>query len=186
MASTPTSEAIAARVQAVPRSNSVKNGAGEIRRVNANVAPLEHEEFLRLKAAGIGTFHVFADTLYLADVHGVVGECPLFEQTLEMTAVESGIEDGCEVSLHLRSFTVADGLDQQIAQRLALELKLAEHIKDLAAERLAGLLQLLQQSTVDIALACLFGYQVPQVANFSLANAVDAPETLLDAVGVPR
>ena len=49
-----------------------------------------------------------------------------------------------------------------------------------------GLLQLLQQLAIDIALAGLLGDQVPQVADLGLADAVDAAEALLDAVGVPR
>ena len=49
-----------------------------------------------------------------------------------------------------------------------------------------GLLQLLQQRAVDVALAGLLGHQVPQVADLGLADAVDAAEALLDAVGVPR
>ena len=68
---------------------------------------------------------------------------------------------------------------------LALELELAEHVEDLAAEGLAGLLQLLQQRAVDVALAGLLGHQVPQVADLGLADAVDAAEALLEAVGVP-
>ena len=67
-----------------------------------------------------------------------------------------------------------------------LELELAEHVEDLAAERLARLLELLQQLAVDIALARLVGHQVPQVADLGLADAVDAAEPLLEAVGVPR
>ena len=91
-----------------------------------------------------------------------------------------------EAGTHFGLVAVADGLDQQIAQRLALELELAEHVEDLAAEGLAGLLQLLQQLAVDIAFAGFLGHQVPEVADFGLADAVDAAEALLDAVGVPR
>jgi hypothetical protein len=36
---------------------------------------------------------------------------------------------------HLGLVAVADGLDEQLAQRLALELELAEHVEDLPAER---------------------------------------------------
>jgi 2-iminoacetate synthase len=41
---------------------SVKVGPGEIRRVNANVAPLTSEEFKQLKAAKIGTYQLFQET----------------------------------------------------------------------------------------------------------------------------
>jgi 2-iminoacetate synthase len=43
---------------------SVKSGRGEIRRVNANIAPLSVEEFKQLKAAGIGTYQLFQETYH--------------------------------------------------------------------------------------------------------------------------
>ena len=55
----------------------------------------------------------------------------------------------------------------------------------LAAEGLAGLLQFFEQALVYVALACLGGDQVPEMADLGLADAVDAAETLLEAVGVP-
>ncbi|MDR2392287.1 MAG: [FeFe] hydrogenase H-cluster radical SAM maturase HydG [Planctomycetota bacterium] len=43
---------------------SVKSGPGEIRRVNANIAPLTEDEFRRLKETGIGTFQLFQETFH--------------------------------------------------------------------------------------------------------------------------
>jgi len=43
---------------------SIKSGRGEIRRVNANVAPLTLDEFRQLKAAGIGTYQLFQETYH--------------------------------------------------------------------------------------------------------------------------
>ncbi|MBM4046432.1 MAG: [FeFe] hydrogenase H-cluster radical SAM maturase HydG [Planctomycetes bacterium] len=43
---------------------STKNGNGEIRRVNVNVAPLSVDEFTELKAAGIGTYQLFQETYH--------------------------------------------------------------------------------------------------------------------------
>ena len=43
---------------------SVHSGRGEIRRVNANVAPLSVDEFKELKAAKIGTYQVFQETYH--------------------------------------------------------------------------------------------------------------------------
>ena len=74
---------------------------------------------------------------------------------------------------------------KQIAQRSALELELAEHVEDLAAQRLARLLKLLKQRAVNVAFSGLLGHQVPEVADLGLADAVDAAETLLDPVWVP-
>ena len=79
---------------------------------------------------------------------------------------------------------VADGLDQEVAQCVALE-DLAEDVEDSAAEGFALDFELLEQAAEDVAFAGLLGDEVPEVADLRLADAVDAPEALLDAVGVP-
>lgn len=43
---------------------SVHEGAGEIRRVNVNVAPLTLDEFKQLKATNIGTYQLFQETYH--------------------------------------------------------------------------------------------------------------------------
>jgi len=43
---------------------SVKKGPGEIRRINANIAPLSVEEFTKLKETGIGTYQLFQETYH--------------------------------------------------------------------------------------------------------------------------
>ncbi|HSB71355.1 MAG TPA: [FeFe] hydrogenase H-cluster radical SAM maturase HydG [Candidatus Methylomirabilis sp.] len=43
---------------------AARSGAGEIRRVNVNVAPLTSEEFRQLKAAHIGTYQLFQETYH--------------------------------------------------------------------------------------------------------------------------
>jgi len=43
----------------------VREGKGEIRRVNANIAPLTVEEFRELKASKIGTYQLFQETYHL-------------------------------------------------------------------------------------------------------------------------
>lgn len=43
---------------------STKNGNGEIRRVNINAAPLDVEDYKKLKKAGIGTFQIFQETYH--------------------------------------------------------------------------------------------------------------------------
>lgn len=42
----------------------VRNGMGEIRRVNVNAAPLPIQDLKKLKKAGIGTFQVFQETYH--------------------------------------------------------------------------------------------------------------------------
>lgn len=43
---------------------SVKKGKGEIRRLNVNIAPIEPENFVKLKASGIGTYQLFQETYH--------------------------------------------------------------------------------------------------------------------------
>jgi 2-iminoacetate synthase len=43
---------------------STRSGNGEIRRVNINAAPLDHEGFATVKASGIGTYQVFQETYH--------------------------------------------------------------------------------------------------------------------------
>lgn len=43
---------------------ATRRGAGEIRRVNVNIAPLDVGEFAQLKDAGIGTFQLFQETYH--------------------------------------------------------------------------------------------------------------------------
>ena len=43
---------------------SLKDGHGEIRRVNINAAPLDHEGYRTIEAAGIGTYQIFQETYH--------------------------------------------------------------------------------------------------------------------------
>ena len=138
-----------------------------------------------LQAARLGALHVGADAVHAAGVHQLGCQRTLFEQLVQPGAVEGILDDRRQLGAHVGLLAVADGLDQQVAQRAAVELQFAEHVENLAAERLAGLLQLFEQALVDVALARVGGDQVPEVADLGLADAVDAAEALFEAVGVP-
>ena len=43
-----------------------------------------------------------------------------------------------------------------------------------------------EEPEIDLRFSCVFGDEVPHVADLALANAVYSPEALLDAVRVPR
>jgi len=53
-------------LNAIATVYSTRSGKGEIRRVNANVAPLSVEDYKRLKAAKIGTYQCFQETYHRA------------------------------------------------------------------------------------------------------------------------
>jgi 2-iminoacetate synthase len=57
-------------LKAIDTIYGVKNG-GEIRRVNANVAPLSLDEFRQLKEHNIGTYQLFQETYHLETYHKV-------------------------------------------------------------------------------------------------------------------
>ena len=58
-------------LKAIETIYRTKSGPGEIRRVNANVAPLTLPEFRRLKQTGIGTYQLFQET-YHRETYGKV------------------------------------------------------------------------------------------------------------------
>jgi 2-iminoacetate synthase len=58
-------------IDAIATIYQVKRGKGEIRRVNANVAPLTVDEFRALKASGIGTYQLFQETYHRATYQSV-------------------------------------------------------------------------------------------------------------------
>ncbi|HTS71471.1 MAG TPA: [FeFe] hydrogenase H-cluster radical SAM maturase HydG [Terriglobia bacterium] len=74
-----------------------KEGPGEIRRINMEIAPLSVEDFRRLKAAGIGTYITFQETYHKATYEQVhrAGRKKDFAWRLECMdrAMEAGIDD---------------------------------------------------------------------------------------------
>jgi len=58
-------------LKAIGTVYATREGNGEIRRVNVNVAPLDLGEFKRLKEAGIGTYQLFQET-YQRETYGRV------------------------------------------------------------------------------------------------------------------
>jgi len=148
---------------------------------------LEEEglDVVGLQPARLRTLHVLAHARKPARVHRVAHERSLLEQILDLRSVNGVCDRLREARAHLRLLAVPDRLDQQIAQGAPLELELAEHVEHLSTERLAGLFEFLEQRVVDVALARLHRDEVPEVADLGLADAVDAPEPLLDPIRVP-
>jgi 2-iminoacetate synthase len=50
---------------------ATRNGHGEIRRVNINAAPMDHEGYRVIKASGIGTYQIFQETYHHETYAGV-------------------------------------------------------------------------------------------------------------------
>lgn len=103
-------EAIARSVRQV---YAVKNGPGEIRRVNVNAAPLDVEGFRQVHAAGIGTYQIFQETYHpeVYKKYHPVGPKSNYEGRLTAfdRAMEAGIDDvgiGALLGLHDWRFEV--------------------------------------------------------------------------------
>jgi len=48
----------------VRKTYSIRRGPGEIRRVNINAAPLDHDGYRKVREAGIGTYQIFQETYH--------------------------------------------------------------------------------------------------------------------------
>ena len=156
-------------------------------------APAEHREGfaeeradeMRLQAAGLRALHLLADFATALRVHAFRRELALGDQLLDRVDIDRAIDLAEQLGLLLRPIAVADRIDQQIAQGVALE-QFAEHVVDLAAKRRARLFQLFEQAAIDLAFARVGRAQVPEVTDLGLADAVDAAEALFEPVRVPR
>ena len=104
----------------------------------------ERLDVVRLQAAGLGAFHLLAYTGHAARVHGVMRQGTLFKQGLELRTIHRIGNRLGEFGAYLGALAVANRLQQQVAERPALELEFAEYIEHLATESLAGLLELVE------------------------------------------
>lgn len=69
-------------------------GNGEVRRVNANVAPLTLDEFKQLKAANIGTYQLFQETYHKATYKNVHLAGQKSDYDWRVTAMDRAMEAG--------------------------------------------------------------------------------------------
>lgn len=84
-------------LDAIKTIYAVKEGDHQIRRINVNIAPLTHEEFVRLKDSQIGTYQLFQET-YHPDTyrkHHTKGPKSDYNFRLEAMdrAIAAGIDD---------------------------------------------------------------------------------------------
>ena len=76
---------------------SIRKGHGSIRRVNINAAPLDHEGFRTVKAAGIGTYQIFQETYHhptYARVHRP--GTPKGDYLWRLNGLSRAFEAGCD------------------------------------------------------------------------------------------
>jgi len=84
-------------LKAIETVYSVKEGRGEIRRANVNIAPLTIDEFRLLKSKQIGTYQIFQETYHRETYHKVhlAGKKRDYDWRIESVdrAIEAGIDD---------------------------------------------------------------------------------------------
>ncbi|MNZ54650.1 hypothetical protein D3C78_725570 [compost metagenome] len=137
-----------------------------------------------LELAGLGLLHLLLDRIEVGQAHVLLDQGIAAEDFAQMFGIQCAVDHLGQLGTGFRGITVADGFDQQILEGDVVE-GLAEHIEDLAAERLLLDFQLFEQLLEHRAFAGFLGDDVPQVADLGLADTVDTAETLLQAIRVP-
>lgn len=75
----------------------VKVGHGEIRRVNVNAAPLDHEGFRKIHEAGIGTYQIFQETYHHATYENYhPNRTRKSDFFYRLDALDRAMESGCD------------------------------------------------------------------------------------------
>lgn len=83
--------------ETVRKVYSVRVGHGEIRRVNINAAPLDHEGYRTVKEAGIGTYQIFQETYHHATYSQVhPGNTRKGNYPWRLDGVSRAMEAGCD------------------------------------------------------------------------------------------
>src|ERR1051325_220684 len=112
---------------------------------------------MRLQPTGLSALHVLANAIDAAGIHRVSSKSVFFDQIAKVRLVKGVGDDLIQLGANFRLLTVTDRSYQQLTQSLALQLHLAEDIKDLASESFAGFIELFQQRVINIAFAGLRG-----------------------------
>ncbi len=83
-------------LKAIDTIYSVKIGNGNIRRINVNIAPLDVEEFKRLKDKGIGTYQLFQETYHRATYEKMHVAGPKRDYDWRITVMDRAFEAGID------------------------------------------------------------------------------------------
>ncbi|HOF90101.1 MAG TPA: [FeFe] hydrogenase H-cluster radical SAM maturase HydG, partial [Armatimonadota bacterium] len=86
-------EAMVAEIQTV---YATREGAGEIRRVNVNAAPMEPDRFAALKDAGIGTYQCFQETYHRATYAKMHPPGPKADYDYRVTVFDRALAGGID------------------------------------------------------------------------------------------
>jgi len=80
--------------KSIATTYGIREGKGEIRRVNVNIAPLTVEEFRELKASKIGTYQLFQETYHLPTYQQMHLRGPKADYHWRLSAIGRAFEGG--------------------------------------------------------------------------------------------
>jgi 2-iminoacetate synthase len=83
-------------LDAIKTVYDTKEGAGEIRRINVNVAPLEVDQFRALNEAKIGTYQIFQETYHPQTYSRVHTRGPKSDYDYRITAMDRAMQAGIQ------------------------------------------------------------------------------------------
>ncbi len=121
----------------------------------------ERADEMRLQAARLGSLHLLADRSDGVWVHPLRGQLALGDELLDGVNIDRAINFAEKLGLLLRAVAVADSIDQQIAQSMALE-QFAEHVIDFAAKGGPRFFKFFEQAAIDLALSRVGGAEIPR------------------------
>ena len=101
-----------------------------------------------------------------------------------MIQIKGNINFLAEAGTHLWFITVAYRFHEQILEADAIK-HFTKNVKYLALECFTDHLKLFKQAEIDITFTSLLGDKVPEMTDLLLANTMNTPEALFEAVGVP-
>jgi len=90
------SDALDYSLETIETIYSVKQGQGEIRRININIAPLTVPEFRRLRQARIGTYQLFQETYHYPTYKAMHPRGPKSNYLNHLTAMDRAMEAGID------------------------------------------------------------------------------------------
>ena len=110
----------------------------------------------------------------------------LLDEVAELVVFQGVFDNLKQTGADIGPVAIADGLHQQFTQWTVIERNLAQNIEDLSAKGVALFTEFSEQALINRAFACFGGDKIPKVTHLSLANAVNSPESLLNAIRIPR
>ena len=137
--------------------------------------------FAKLDAEARGQYEILAKK---GDgLKRIIEACGGAQPAFQMMMLEH-LDTLAQTGAYFRLVTVADGLKKKVLEAVTLKY-LPEDVEDSPTQRSALDTKLFEEAEKHIAFAGFLGDEIPEVADFLLADAMDASEALFEAVWIP-